>query len=114
MSAAVYACRALAADRDAAEIGALYRDARASMVNSVRCLIEAGQRLAAKKVELGHGQFLPWLAANADVLGFSDRRTASRLMEAAAKWGASAPFEEADALQISRAVWGHGFAGSER
>jgi Protein of unknown function (DUF3102) len=94
-------------DQDAAEIGRLYRQAHDGMVASVRCLIEAGQHLARKKAELGHGQWLPWLAANADVLGFSDRRTAARLMEVATKWGVNAPFEEAEALQISREIWGN-------
>ena len=69
------------ADQDAAEIGVLYRDARAGMVSSVRCLIEAGKRLATKKAALGHGQWLPWLVANADELGFDTPRTAQRLMD---------------------------------
>jgi hypothetical protein len=48
-------------------IGELYRDARTSMAESVRHLVEAGHRLIAKKAEVDHGQWLPWLEANADV-----------------------------------------------
>jgi DNA N-6-adenine-methyltransferase (Dam) len=97
------------ADQDAAKIGSLYREARAGMVASVRCIVEAGQRLAAKKFKLGHGRWLPWLEANANELGFSDPATAWRLMNAAAKAKscAGARFDEAQALQISREIWGH-------
>jgi hypothetical protein len=97
----------LGADKDAAEIGRLLREGQEGIAESVRCFIEAGLLLLAKRADLGYGKWSPWLAANADVLGFKDRRTASRLMKAAAKWGASVPFEEAAALQISREIWGH-------
>ncbi len=67
-------------DRDAAEIGDLYRRAGATMVESVRYALACGERLAAKKASLPHGAWLPWLEENADVLGFKTRRTAARLM----------------------------------
>ena len=41
------------------------------------------------------------------MLGFSDRRTASRLMNAARKWDAAPHLDEAAALAISRQLWGH-------
>jgi hypothetical protein len=44
-------------DPDALAIGELYRKARSSVADSVRYLIEAGQRLARKKAELGHGSW---------------------------------------------------------
>jgi hypothetical protein len=94
-------------DQDAVHIGDLYREARKSAVESTRKLIEAGRRLAKKKKSLAHGDWLPWLAANAEVLGFQDRSTASRLMAAAEKWCASAPSDEAGALEVGRAIWGH-------
>jgi N6-adenosine-specific RNA methylase IME4 len=96
------------ADPAAAKIGRLYRQAHDGMVASVRCLIEAGQHLAAKKAELGHGQWLPWLAANAEVLGFESRFTAAKLMAAAAKYVSSnGTFDEAKALKINRQIWGN-------
>jgi DUF3102 family protein len=67
------------------EIGELYRKGKVSMVDSVRYLIEAGQRLAAKKGSLRHGEWLQWLTKNADALGFESRFTAAKLIRAAAK-----------------------------
>jgi hypothetical protein len=57
---------------------------------------------------LPHGQWLPWLKANAEELGFENRRTASRLMAAARKWGASAPLgDPTAALAVNRVIHGH-------
>jgi hypothetical protein len=72
-------------DGDAIQIGDLYRKGKSSMMDSVRYLIEAGQRLGAKKDSLDHGQWLPWLEANADTLGFNSPRTAQLLMRGAEK-----------------------------
>ena len=80
-------------DQDAIAIGDLYRQARSSLADSARCSIEAGCRLIAKKDSLSHGEWLPWLEAHAEELGFDTRRTAARLMEAASKWVASVPFD---------------------
>jgi phage N-6-adenine-methyltransferase len=99
-------------DNDAATIGELYRKGRASMADSVRCLIEAGHRLIAKKDSMGHGEWLPWLKVNADVLGFESRFTAAKLMNAAARCAASGTFDEGEALRISRQVWGHNVRGT--
>jgi hypothetical protein len=57
-------------DKDATEIGQLYRKAHGSLIDSVNYAMQCGQRLAAKKKEVGHGNWLSWLAANADALGF--------------------------------------------
>jgi phage N-6-adenine-methyltransferase len=94
-------------DPDAIIIGDLYRKARSSIVDSVRYLVEMGQRLTKKKEEVGHGNWLPWLKANADVLGFDTRMTASRFMRVADKCNASVTFGEDEALAISREIWGH-------
>jgi hypothetical protein len=94
-------------DPDAAVIGALYRKARESIVDSVRHAIECGDRLRAKRNELGHGRWLAWLKANAHVLGFDSPRTADRLMRGAAKLDASVQYDEIAATQISREIWGH-------
>ena len=95
-------------DRDAVAIGDLYRSARTSFVDSARYLIECGTKLAEKKASLQHGEWLPWLNENEDVLGFSSRRTAARLMTCAASNGTLAShLTESDALAISRETWGH-------
>jgi phage N-6-adenine-methyltransferase len=101
------------ADPDAAVIGELYRKARASVADSVRYLIEAGQRLARKKGELPHGSWRPWLEANADALGFDTSRTAQRLIEVAIKYDASVAFTDQKAIEISRTIWGHNVRGTQ-
>jgi phage N-6-adenine-methyltransferase len=93
-------------DEEAVEIGDLYARSRNSLSDSVRCLIEAGRRLKAKKESLPHGGWLPWLAANADALGFDGPRTADRLMRAA-KMDVNVQFDEKEATQISREMWGN-------
>jgi len=100
-------------DRDAVEIGDLYRKACSSVADSVRYLIEAGQRLLNKKASLGRGEWLLWLEANAEILGFDTRRTAARLMEAAVKWDASVSFTDQEAIEVSRTIWGHNVRGTE-
>jgi phage N-6-adenine-methyltransferase len=95
------------ADQDAAEIGWLYRAARISLVNSVKYSVECGQRLAAKKGALKHGEWLPWLEANAETLGFENRRTASRLMGFASNGALASHLDEAAAVTASRQLWGH-------
>lgn len=76
------------------------------MAESVKYLIEAGQKLIEKKKSLAHGEWLPWLKANADALGFSSERTARRLM-AVAKRTLTSDITEAEASQISKSVWGN-------
>jgi len=94
-------------DKDAIEIGALYRKGCKCMVDSVRFFIDAGHRLIAKKAELDHGQWLPWLKANADALGFDTDRTAQRLMNAAAKSDVDDGFDDKKAIETSRTIWGN-------
>ncbi len=94
-------------DRDAIEIGELYGKARSTVIDSVRYLIDCGQRLTTKKARLKHGEWLPWLESNAGVLGFENRTTASRLMTAAANDALAHHLNEAEALKISQDIWGH-------
>jgi hypothetical protein len=54
-----------------------------------------------------HGEWLPWLKANAEVLGFNTDRTARMLMRAAKRKLAS-DFDAAEAVEISRLIWGLG------
>jgi hypothetical protein len=100
----------LIVDRDAIEIGELYRNARTSFVDSAKYLIECGNRLIAKKEspEMGHGTWLPWLKENEDVLGFSSRVTAARLMACArSNVALTQHLDESSALAISRQTWGN-------
>jgi hypothetical protein len=99
-------------DRDAEEIGELYRKSNAAIIESVRGRLECGHRLTKKKNELGYGNFLPWLRANADVLGF-DVRSAQFLMRGAAKYEAGFVCDENQALAISKEIWGHPVRGTE-
>src|SRR5262245_59116480 len=103
----------------ATEIGQLYRKAKNNFVDSVRLLIECGDQLKAQKEKLSHGEWLPWLQKNAHVLGFGSR-TAQLLMDAASR-----PFstkaklstsylDGAEALAISRQIWGNREPESER
>jgi Protein of unknown function (DUF3102) len=96
---------------EASEIGRLYRQAKSSFVNSVKALIECGERLKAQKDKLSHGEWLPWLQANESELGFTDR-TARMLMDAASrpfstKRKLASDLTEVEALDISRQIWGH-------
>jgi hypothetical protein len=107
-------------DRDAILIGDLFRRGNQSIIDAARCHIECGKRLAAKKKALGHGQWLPWLKANANVLGFDDDSTARRLMSGWKSWRKHYQSDEAanralahdlndpaNALLLSRQIWGH-------
>jgi phage N-6-adenine-methyltransferase len=101
-------------DKDAIDIGALYRKGCKGMADSVRYMIEAGRRLLAKKAELDHGEWIPWLEANADALGFETRMTATRLMNAAAKCNVDVTFDDQKAIEASRTIWGnHNVRGTQ-
>jgi hypothetical protein len=104
-------------DRDAAEIGQAdpravkighaYRRYLTGMTEGVLGWIETGQLLKATKAELPHGQWLPWLRANADVLGFGERTAQLLLKDAKANPQPASDLTEAEALERSRQIWGH-------
>jgi hypothetical protein len=95
-------------DQDAVVIGSLYRKGRAAILDSVKYYLKAGRRLIQKKESMPHGEWVPWLRANADVLGFKHRTTASRLMKAAAANVASTHhLKNFDAIRIDRKLWGN-------
>jgi phage N-6-adenine-methyltransferase len=100
-------------DQDAIRIGDLYRKAHSALVDSVKYSIEAGQRLQKKRDALAHGEWLPWLADNADALGFDTPRTAQRLINLAGKYDASVVFDDGEAQRLSRLAWGHNTRGTE-
>jgi uncharacterized protein DUF4326/DUF3102 family protein len=97
-------------DREAAEIGDLYRGAKNAMVDGVYNLLAAGERLATKKSQLNRGEWLPWLAENEKALGFGDR-TAQLLLKAHNQWGTNpqltSDLTEDEATQICRLIWGN-------
>jgi hypothetical protein len=95
-------------DQDAVAIGSLYHKGREAILDSVKYHLQAGRKLIQKKHSMSHGEWVPWLRANADVLGFKHRTTASRLMKAAASNDASTrPLNEAEAIRINRRLWGN-------
>lgn len=69
--------------------------------------VEAGKLLAEKKASLRHGGWLPWLATNADALGFDSDRTAQRLMKLAEENPTLASDLVLDAESLRRRLWGH-------
>jgi phage N-6-adenine-methyltransferase len=95
------------ADADARAIGELYHNARTSIVDSACYLAEAGRRLKAKKESLKHGEWYPWIEQNKDVLGFDTPQTAARLIKMAPKSNVNVRFDETEALEFSREVWGN-------
>jgi hypothetical protein len=91
---------------DAREIGVLFRRGRSSAIEGVKYLIEAGQRLAVIKKSKPHGEWLPWLRANEDVLGFGED-TAARLIKILTYSAPARNLTEEQARQITQKVWGH-------
>jgi phage N-6-adenine-methyltransferase len=98
-------------DSDAVKIGQLYQRSRTLLLDSVRAYIECGEALIAKKKEIRQngGKWLSWLEANAKVLGFDNRSTASRLMKAAKKAAANGALthhlNEGNVVTASRQLW---------
>jgi len=94
-------------DGDAIAIGDLYERSKVSFLDSVNAGLECGQRLAEKKASLAHGEWTPWLEANAGV-GVPAILTAQRLMKAAkANTSPATHLDVAEALKLSREMWGH-------
>ena len=95
-------------DGDAIAIGELYARSNSSLADAVVARLECGQRLAEKKASMAHGEWLPWLDANAGVLGFLSRFTAAKLIKAAqGNVPLAAHLDEATAVKLSRQMWGH-------
>jgi phage N-6-adenine-methyltransferase len=97
-------------DADAMAIGNLWRKACQSLLDSTRYYIECGHLLIAKKESVGHGNWLAWLKANAEVLGFENITVVpQRLMKAAREYSTSTLNldDPATALAINRQLWGN-------
>jgi hypothetical protein len=96
-----------AADPEAAEIAELFERGGGLMVDAIKARLECGHRLIAKKQEQGHGCWLQWLKANRKVLGFGED-AAERMMRAArANSALTRNMTEAEALKLSRNLWGN-------
>jgi Protein of unknown function (DUF3102) len=94
-------------DKDANEIGRLYRLASGSLLDSMKHAIECGKSLAKKRDKMKHGEWLPWLEANSDALGFSARQTATRLIKLSAEGASTLHLDEATVVTVSRKLWGN-------
>jgi Protein of unknown function (DUF3102) len=96
------------ADEDAIAIGRLYRKGRQAILDGIKFHLQVGRTLIQKKASLNHGEWVPWLRTNADVLGFKHRTTAARLMKAAAaNVSSTQPLNSAEAIRFNRTLWGN-------
>jgi Protein of unknown function (DUF3102) len=94
-------------DNDAAEIAELFKRGKSMAVAAVLTHLECGRRLELKKEELGHGNWLPWLEANKETLGFGEL-AAQRMMRAAkANPSLTKDLTEDEALDLNRRMWGN-------
>ena len=89
-------------DVDAVEIGERYRRFRKSVEESMQEAAAIGEMLLAKKKSLKHGEWISWLDAREELLGF-DRFLASRFIRAA-EISRNGTFEP---KEISRIIWGN-------
>ena len=78
-------------------IGGLFRKANGS-------LLECGHRLLAKRISMQHGEWLPWLEANSEILGFGERT--AQLLIKAAKTSPQLTSDLPDA-ELNRLIWGN-------
>jgi phage N-6-adenine-methyltransferase len=100
-------------DRDAEAIGKLWRSACHSLVESQRYYVECGRKLIDKRDKLDHGEWLPWLKSNREVLGFAPR-TVQVLMKAASNTQLAAHLNDpVAALALNRELWGHKLRGTQ-
>jgi hypothetical protein len=104
---AIEAMRGEVVDNDAIEIGQLYERSNSSLGDAVLARLECGTRLAEKKAKIGHGNWIPWLKANAGVLGFDSERTAQMLMKAATNTKSTSHLDEPGMVRLSRQMWGN-------
>ena len=93
-------------DTTAKAIGETYSKGGSSFVEAVEYRLECGRQLEAVKSSMAHGEWLPWMEANKEVLGFGEL-TARRLMKAAANVKSTLHLDETSAAQLSRRMWGN-------
>ncbi len=102
MSAALIEVRS---ELTANAIGEPFKRAHSSHRDSVQCLLEAGQQLRDTKRGMSHGDWIEWVQANRETLGFG-LRTAQRLLNAA-KATATTHLNDEDAAELNRRIWGN-------
>lgn len=95
-------------DKAAAQIAALYVRAKRGMIDGLKYYIECGVKLKSVKDSLLHGEWLPWLENNREVLGFGEK-TAPRLIKAAniSLTRHSDELGEDEAYILNRQIWGN-------
>jgi len=99
---------------DAVQIGRLFAKAKSSMVESLKYYVECGQSLKAIKDSLPHGEWLPWLKAQKNILGFGEW-SAQRMMKAAeTKTWLTTDLDDSQALTLSQEIWGNSSGGFAR
>ena len=94
-------------DGAAIAIGELYERSNLSFADAVIARLECGRLLAEKKASTARGKWLPWLEANAGVLGFETARTAQRLIKSSANTTPASHLDAPTMLKLSREMWGH-------
>lgn len=92
-------------DKIAIAIGNEYRKAKGSMIDNVKHLLEVGRMLIEKKESLDHGQWIPWLDENRDVLGFTVNVANGIVKETKANCGLTHNLTEVEAARINRKMW---------
>ncbi len=71
----------------AQDINTAHDKAQGSAKTAIEYAVECGRLLAAKKAELKHGEFMPWVGKNCDF----DQRTANAYMKGASQIGNALP-----------------------
>ena len=99
-----------AVDPDAVAIVELFNKGKNSRADALRCHLQAGLKLSAKKATMPHGQWGAWPRQTVYRSGLQHyTSTPNRLMRAARKYSASTPnLDDFLALEISREMWGNG------
>ena len=91
----------------ASEIGSLFRKAREAHADTVRHLIEVGNKLREVRDSIPHGGWLLWVKQHESDLGFGER-TARVLMSAALTYRQStADLSDDEAAKLNRRIWGN-------
>jgi len=92
---------------EAYQINALFLRAKGSMIDGLKYYMECGIKLKAHKDSMPHGQWIPWLEENEEVLGFGER-TAQLLLKAANRYPKlTSDLKGSEALKISQDLWGN-------
>ncbi len=92
-------------DKEAIQIGALFVKAKGSMMDGLKYYIECGVKLKVIKDSLSHGQWLPWLKENEEILGFGIA-TAQRIIQVS-NTALTRHYSDLEATNFLRSIWGN-------